>query len=78
MFAKRVALMGDAGVEEEEKRVQQPDTTIMMTESWSCEAGPTKEEFGLYGRRRDDGEKGNVVKKRGRKPIKARSLKSLM
>ncbi|KAJ9563504.1 hypothetical protein OSB04_008664 [Centaurea solstitialis] len=67
---------GDAGVEEEEN-AQQPDTA-MMTESWSCEAGPTKEDLDYMDEEENDGEKGKVVKKRGRKPIKARSLKSLM
>ncbi|KAI3719466.1 hypothetical protein L6452_20365 [Arctium lappa] len=66
---------GDMGVEEVEKRVE-PDTT-MMKESWSCEVGPTKEDLD-YMDEEEDVEKGKTVKKRGRKPIKARSLKSLM
>ncbi|XP_024987943.1 uncharacterized protein LOC112522859 [Cynara cardunculus var. scolymus] len=63
---------GDVGVEEEEKWVE-PDTTMIKELSWSCEAGPTKEDVDYM-----DEEEGKVVKKRGRKPIKARSLKSLM
>ncbi|KAI3796540.1 hypothetical protein L1987_39215 [Smallanthus sonchifolius] len=70
--------VGDMDVEEDVKRVE-PDTTTLMKTVWSCQVIPEKEDFDYVGEEEKNGkEKGKTVKKRGRKPIKARSLKSLM
>ncbi|XP_076907793.1 uncharacterized protein LOC143564382 [Bidens hawaiensis] len=53
----------------------EPDTTAMRT-VWSCQEGPGVDFFADV--EEDEKHKEKAVKKRGRKPIKERSLKSLM
>ncbi|KAL8227918.1 hypothetical protein R6Q57_015502 [Mikania cordata] len=69
---------GNMDVEEDKKGLV-PDTTTMKT-VWSCEVPPEKEDFDCMEEDEPDDvkQKEKTVKKRGRKPIKARSLKSLM
>ncbi|MFS8027055.1 hypothetical protein Hanom_Chr16g01494131 [Helianthus anomalus] len=67
----------DVDVDEGEKRVGH-DTTTMKT-VWSCQVVPGEEDFDHVEQENDkEKDKEKIVKKRGRKPIKARSLKSLM
>ncbi|KAJ0682647.1 hypothetical protein HanPI659440_Chr16g0649751 [Helianthus annuus] len=67
----------DMDVDEGKTRVG-PDTTTMKT-VWSCQVVPGEEDFDYVEQVNDkEKDKEKTVKKRGRKPIKARSLKSLM
>ncbi|KAK9051447.1 hypothetical protein SSX86_028074 [Deinandra increscens subsp. villosa] len=69
----------DVDVEEDHKRAE-PVPTMMLQTTWSGHVMPGKKDFDFVEQdERDDGIKiEKTVKKRGRKPMKARSLKSLM
>lgn len=74
--------VGDLDVEEEDEKRVELDTSMMQA-VWSCKLTPEMSESEDSDCVEDDDqgnekEKERNVKKRGRKPIKARSLKSLM
>ncbi|KAI7755072.1 hypothetical protein M8C21_006539, partial [Ambrosia artemisiifolia] len=69
---------GDMDVDEDKNRAESDTTTsAMMRTVWSCQVAPGKGDFDYMGEYEecDDGKQEKTVKKKWRKPMKARSLK---